>query len=98
MGDGADRTATTDGDATDVQVLAESTVDCGGESATQNAVYATRPSGAGVFTAGTGRWACTLTGACAEDDGTRDFARTVTQNVIKAFATARAGRRHPVTS
>jgi len=67
----------------------------------QSGVYLVRPSGAGVFAAGTGRWACALTGACTSrsgkavrlDEKTKRVVTRITRNVIAAFATAEAGRR-----
>ena len=69
----------------------------------QSGVYLVRPSGAGVFAAGTGRWACALTGACPNrsgqsvrmDEKTKRAVIRITRNVITAFAKAEAGKRYP---
>ena len=60
-------------------------------------VYYTAPSGAGVFNAGTLRWGCALVDLCDRPLGprTRDFARTVTDNLLRGFAAGPVGRRHP---
>lgn len=104
VADGADRAST--GSAASpapLQVLSFTQIQCGATAAVQSAVYAERPSGAAVFTAGTGRWACAIGNACTDDDGvrvdipeaSRKFVAQVTRNVISVFAGARAGSRHP---
>lgn len=86
---------TAEGSPEAVQVLSYGSITCGGAYSVQSAVYSTRPSGAGVFTAGTARWGCALTGTCVKSAATRRVAATVTQNVVRTFATAKAGRAHP---
>lgn len=78
-----------------LQVLSYGSLVCGGAYSAQSAVYSTRSSGAGVFTAGTGLWSCALTGTCVKSEATRTFTARVTANVIRTFATPEAGRRHP---
>jgi hypothetical protein len=56
--------------------------------------YAVMPSGAAVFAAGTTDWACAPTGRCADRSfpaATSRAVTTLTQNVLVAFATPRAG-------
>jgi hypothetical protein len=55
------------------------------------------PSGAGVFTAGTLRWGCALVDLRDRPLGprTRDFARQVTENILRGFARGPVGLRHP---
>jgi hypothetical protein len=75
-------------------------------SVTQSGLYLDLPSDAGVFTAGTGRWACALTGRCTAPSGravainadTRRAVTRITRNVIKEFAEPKAGKRLPVDS
>jgi hypothetical protein len=109
IADGADRASTTSaGSVSPMQVLAFTNISCGpGGSGpagdVQSAVYQVRPSKAGVFAAGTGRWVCVITATCVGPSGakvaaaqsTRHFVVQVTANLISAFAKPRAGERYP---
>jgi len=50
--------------AAGTRVVARGPVDCGGRPTAHTAVWLTRPSGAGVFAAGTIDWVCALQNAC----------------------------------
>lgn len=80
-----------------LQVLSHTAYSCRGDATSSQSVYYTVPSGAGVFTAGTLRWGCALVDLCDRPLGpeTRDFARWVTENVLRAFARGPVGLRHP---
>jgi hypothetical protein len=90
-----------------LQVLTYNQVPCPGKTGTvvQTGAYLVRSSGAGVFAAGTGRWACALTGSCTNPSGaatkfdpdTRKAVVRITRNVIDAFAKPEAGRRLKAT-
>jgi hypothetical protein len=101
VGDGADHASTTAvGRPPSIQVLSFETLTCGSQLSAQTGVYVVRRSGAGVFTAGTGRWVCAISGACLKpassaDSSVRAFVSTVTSTVIRAFATPGAGTRNP---
>jgi hypothetical protein len=101
---GADRASTSSpGSPTQMQVLSMSRFPCGPRKVSQSAVYQVRPSGAGVFVAGTGGWACATSDACTGtsgkpvkvDERARQVVVRVTRNVISAFAKAQAGDRYP---
>ena len=79
------------------ELLSHSSYSCRGVTTTSQSVYYTTPSGAGVFTAGTLRWGCALVDRCERPLGarTRDFARTVTDNLLREFAAGPVGTRHP---
>lgn len=78
-----------------IEVLLHSPVDCpNGIPAYADASYYLAPSGAGVFDAGTIRWACAVYGDC---DGrvapaTGLVVRTVTDNLLRAFAAGPAAQ------
>ncbi|MEV0592669.1 N,N-dimethylformamidase beta subunit family domain-containing protein [Nonomuraea cavernae] len=77
-----------------VQVLAESPVDCGGRATVSNTTYYTAPSGAGVFASGTMRWVCGMKGEACGHGVTRaasDFTRRATLNLLTRFAKGPAG-------
>lgn len=67
--------------------------------ATSTVNYYTAPSGAAVFAAGSMYWVCQLDGSCASATGanadTGRFVRALTENLLRAMASARAGVRHP---
>jgi hypothetical protein len=101
---GADRVATSAaGSPKPLQVLSFTQITCGAERGYQSAAYQVRPSGAGVFAAGTGRWACVVADTCLDQNGkplraagrTAQLVLKVTRNVIDAFAKANAGERFP---
>jgi hypothetical protein len=80
-----------------LQVLAHTPYDCRGVTTTAQSVYYTTRSGAGVFTAGTLRWGCSMLDACEHPLGERvgTFVSTVTGNLLEAFAAGPVGNRHP---
>jgi len=80
-----------------MEVLSHSPYSCRGVATSAQSVYYTTSSGAGVFNAGTLRWGCALVDRCEHPLGvrTRDFVRTVTDNLLRTFATGPAGRAHP---
>lgn len=59
--------------------------------------YYVAPSGAGVFDAGTIAWACEVLGLCHGRVRARTamVVRTVTDNLLRAFARGPASRRYP---
>ncbi|MFI6319352.1 N,N-dimethylformamidase beta subunit family domain-containing protein [Nonomuraea sp. NPDC050556] len=77
------------GSPKNVEVLAESPLDCGGRRTVANSTYYTAPSGAGVFSTGTMRWVCAMRGRkCGHgvtDEAAR-FTRRATTNLLTAFA------------
>ncbi len=80
-----------------ITVLSHSPVRCQGRSSYSDSAYYTVSSGAGVFDTGTMVWVCALGGGCGDyvDAPARQFARTVTANVLRAFAAGPAGRARP---
>ncbi|PVG81394.1 hypothetical protein DDE18_18065 [Nocardioides gansuensis] len=80
-----------------LQILSHTSYDCRGVSTTAQSVYYTTPSGAGVFTAGTLRWGCSLVDRCDRPLGpaTARFVRIVTDNLVTGFARGPVGGRHP---
>jgi hypothetical protein len=78
-----------------IDVLLHSPDTCAGAPAYADATYYVAPSGAGVFDAGTIDWACDAGGGCHASGPTGRVVRTVTDNVLRAFATSRAGWLHP---
>ena len=81
-----------------IEVLAHSPVVCHGRSSYADTSYYTVSSGAGVFDAGTMRWACALGGGCRNhgvDDAATRFVQRVTKEVLRAFAGRPVGANHP---
>ncbi|MCB5179229.1 N,N-dimethylformamidase beta subunit family domain-containing protein [Streptomyces antimicrobicus] len=86
-----------------IEVLAHSPVVCKGRASYADTVYASFPSGAGLFATGTMRWVEALDAAGPGggkaphglDGRTGAFTRTVTENVLRAFAAGPAGRARP---
>ena len=74
-----------------MDVVAHSPLSCRGRASSHDAVYWSTPTGAGVFTAGTMWWAQQL-----QSGATKPIVTAITANVLRAFATPRAGRSHPV--
>lgn len=63
--------------------------------------YYSAPSGAGVFAAGNMYWTCHLRGVCqnfSTPPATQSFVLQLTTNLLRTFATPRAGGQHPSTS
>jgi N,N-dimethylformamidase beta subunit-like protein len=80
-----------------IEILAHSALVCRGVRSYHDSAYYTVPSGAGVFNTGTMRWVESLKGNGAHGitaDASR-MTRRVTENLLRAFAHERAGRRHP---
>ena len=81
-----------------LQILSDSRYRCGGVETSAQSVYGTAPSGAGVFSVGTLRWTCALSGRCAPyslPPSTVRFTRRVTDNVLREFARGPVGLSHP---
>lgn len=85
-----------------IEILAHSPVVCKGRPSYADTVYASLPSGAGLFAAGTMRWVESLEahgpGGKANhglDGRAGAFTRTVTENVLRAFAAGPAGCARP---
>ncbi|HLN76839.1 MAG TPA: N,N-dimethylformamidase beta subunit family domain-containing protein [Nocardioidaceae bacterium] len=81
-----------------LQILSNVRYRCGGIDTSAQSVYYTARSGAGVFTAGTLRWTCAMSGRCAPYTMARRtvrFTTTVTDNLLREFAQGPVGRRHP---
>ncbi len=100
VGSEIDRAYPLKGTPASLQVVAHSPVQCADRGTTaSDAVYYTDPSGAGVFSTGTMMWASALAGttgaATGLDAASVSFARTVTDNLLKAMAAGPMGRKHP---
>ncbi|MFF5445609.1 N,N-dimethylformamidase beta subunit family domain-containing protein [Streptomyces sp. NPDC012888] len=87
-----------------IEVVARSPVVCKGRRSHADSAYLTLPSGAGVFATGTMRWVEALDatgpggGANHGLDGRAGaFTRTVTENLLRAFARGPAGLARPAT-
>jgi hypothetical protein len=78
----------------DLEVVAASPVECNGSTYRHISAYHSRPSGAGVFAAGTIDWNCGLDGTCPRI-ATSDLIRGMTRNVLTVFAEGPAGTTHP---
>jgi len=79
---------------TGVEVFAATPLTCRNLTYQQVTAYHTRPSGAGVFAAGTIDWGCGLDGTCPGIERF-EIVRGVTLNVLQAFAAGPAGLLHP---
>jgi hypothetical protein len=97
VGPEADRVYLNDRTPRPMEVLSHTTYPCRGVTTSAQSVYYTTPSGAGVFNAGTLRWGCALVDRCEHALGarTRDFVRTVTDNLLRAYAGGPVGRSYP---
>jgi len=73
-----------------MDVVAYTRLSCGGHETAQTGVYWSNPAGAGVFAAGTMGW------RTADDPVGRTVA-TITDNVLRAFASPHAGAANPPT-
>jgi N,N-dimethylformamidase beta subunit-like protein len=82
-----------------LQIVAASDVACNGVRTVAHSTYYTTRSGAGVLSVGTMTWVCTYADACGRTykvtPAAVAFVRTVTDNVLRAFAQGPAGLRHP---
>ncbi|MFE1233091.1 N,N-dimethylformamidase beta subunit family domain-containing protein [Streptomyces sp. NPDC058745] len=86
-----------------MEVLAHSPVVCKGRPSYADTVYASLPSGAGLFAAGTMRWVESLEAYGPGGGGVNHgldgragaFTRTVTGNVLREFALRPVGRARP---
>ena len=79
-----------------VEVLAATVLTCRDHQYQQVTAYRATPSGAGVFASGTIDWSCGLDGTCPKVPRS-DLVRSVTANVLRAFALPHAGTTHPST-
>ncbi|WP_157244500.1 N,N-dimethylformamidase beta subunit family domain-containing protein [Nonomuraea typhae] len=83
------------GSPRDLEVLAESPVNCAGRRTVSHSTYYVARSGAGVFSAGTMRWVCGMAGRhCGHGvpDAAAPFTRRATTNILTRFAKGPAGR------
>lgn len=81
------------------EAVARSPAWCAGTLTFSDSSYYVAASGAGVFATGTMRWVDVLGGGGHRHGVTGRtirFVRTVTDNILRAFATGPAGRRYPV--
>ncbi|MBV9383702.1 MAG: hypothetical protein JOY82_22285 [Streptosporangiaceae bacterium] len=80
-----------------IEVLSHSPLTCNGASSYGDSAYYTHAGGAGVFNAGTMRWVEAIYGDQPHGIGGRTptFVRTVTGNVLRAFADGPAAAKHP---
>lgn len=80
-----------------IQVLFHSPLTCRKKKSFSDAAYYTAPSGAGVFSTGTGAWICKLLTGCPADRPMLPDSRirVITTNVLRAFAAGPAGIAHP---
>ena len=96
VGPEADRVYPNERTPRPMEVLSHTSYSCRGVTTSAQSVYYTTPSGAGVFNAGTLRWGCAIVDRCEHPLGvrTRDFVRTVTDNILRAYAGGPVGRSH----
>jgi hypothetical protein len=81
-----------------IEALSHSPLRCGNGSSFADSSYYTVPSGAGVFTAGTMRWVCAMTGSdCGHgvNAAAKAFVDTVTETLLRAMAEGPVGILHP---
>ena len=97
VGPEADRVYPTGSLPRPLQILSHTPYSCGGVTTAAESVYYTADSGAGVFTAGTLRWGCSMVDRCDRPLGARTarFVEVVTGNVLREFALGPTGRDHP---
>lgn len=98
-GDETDRAYPIAGTPKNLQVVAHSPVQCGPQLRTfADLTYYTAPSGAGVLDTGSMLWTIAVRGTSALHGTTHAsvaFARTVTDNLLRAMAAGPMGRAHP---
>jgi len=80
-----------------IEVLSHSPLTCGGVASYGDSAYYTHPGGAGVYNSGTMRWVEAIYGDEPHGIGgtTPAFVRTVTANVLRAFAHGPAAAKYP---
>jgi hypothetical protein len=80
-----------------IQVLSHSPLTCRGVNSYSDSAYYTHRGGAGVFSAGTMRWVASMGGlhAFGLNARTAAFTRTVTTNIMHAFADGPAAAKYP---
>jgi hypothetical protein len=80
-----------------IEVLSHSPLTCQGASSYGDSAYYTHSGGAGVFNSGTMRWVEAIYGDQPHGitGATPGFARTVTMNVLRAFADGPAAGKYP---
>jgi hypothetical protein len=80
-----------------IQVLSHSPLTCRGVNSYSDSAYYTHHGGAGVFSAGTMRWVASMGGlhAFGLNARTAAFTRTVTTNILHAFADGPAAAKYP---
>ncbi len=79
----------------DLEVIAATSLECRELTYQQVSAYHTRPSGAGVFAAGTINWGCALFAAQCDGIDRAEVIRVVTANVLRVFTAGPAGLTHP---
>ncbi len=92
VGPESDRVYLRPGRPTPSQVVTYSTLPCAGGRTPVTSVYLSRPSGAGVFAAGTMDWVPSL---ASGPQPTRGYLQQITTTILTEFATPRAGARLP---
>jgi hypothetical protein len=100
VGPESDRVYPAPGRPRPMTVVGYSRFPCGpGRPTAQTGVYWVAPSGAGVFAAGTMRWACAMGDTCPKipDADVLRIVQRVTTNVLTAFASTRAGATRAAT-
>lgn len=96
VADEADRVYPVPSTPRPLQILSDLSYRCMGVLTSTQSTYYTTPSGAGVIDFGTQRWSCAVKPECAPLSlKTTRFVRTVTSNVLRAFAIGPVGRSHP---
>jgi hypothetical protein len=82
-----------------IEVLSHSPLTCGGVASYGDSAYYTHAGGAGVYNSGTMRWVEAIYGDQPHGIGgaTPAFVRTVTTNVLRAFAQGPAAARYPAS-
>ncbi|MCW2931163.1 MAG: uncharacterized protein JWM19_2125 [Actinomycetia bacterium] len=82
-----------------IEVLSHSPLACNGTGSHGDSAYYTAASGAGVFNSGTMRWVEAIYGDQPHGIGGAmpGFVRSVTANVLRAFASGPAARHYPAT-
>jgi len=81
-----------------IEIVAHSPLTCNGVNSYSDSAYYTHHGGAGVFSAGTMRWVESFGPPLYHWGITKEcghFTRTVTENVLRAFADGPAAHKHP---
>jgi hypothetical protein len=84
-----------------VELVLHSPLRCRFHGSFSDLTYYTAPSGAGVVDTGTSSWICQIDRVCAtgrNSAATSTAVRSITVNLLRAFAAGPAGRAHPSSS